>query len=67
MILTAVWLLPALGALALAFVPTALARMVAALFALASLALTLAVAVGFDPSHHGYQFEQNVSDRQPPP
>jgi NADH-quinone oxidoreductase subunit M len=61
MILTVVWLLPALGALALAFVPTMQARMVAALFALAALVLTLVVAVGFDPAHHGYQFEQNVS------
>jgi NADH-quinone oxidoreductase subunit M len=60
MILTVVWLLPAVGAVAVTFTPARLAKVVGALFAAATLALTLVVAVAFDPGHHGYQFEQNV-------
>jgi NADH:ubiquinone oxidoreductase subunit 4 (subunit M) len=59
-ILTAIWLLPAVGAVAVAFTPARLAKVVGALFGVATLALTLVVAVAFDPGHHGYQFEQNV-------
>jgi NADH-quinone oxidoreductase subunit M len=61
MMLTAIWLLPALGGLVVAFLPRTLARTVGATFAVASLALTLVVAVMFDPGHHGYQFEESVS------
>lgn len=60
MILTVIWLLPAVGAVAVTFTPERLAKLVAALFAVATLALTLVVAVAFDSGHHGYQFEQNV-------
>ena len=61
MILTAIWLLPALGAFALAFVPRGLARAAAATFAVATLALTLVVAAAFDAGHRGYQFEQDLA------
>jgi NADH-quinone oxidoreductase subunit M len=58
--LTIIWLLPVLGALALAFAPREQARLVGAVFAVATFALTLVVALAFDPSHHGYQFEQKL-------
>jgi NADH-quinone oxidoreductase subunit M len=59
-ILTALWLLPAVGAAAVAFAPSRQARVVGALFAVATLALTLVVVAAFDPGHRGYQFEQNL-------
>src|SRR5207253_9302007 len=60
-ILTVIWLLPAVGAVAAAFTPARLAKLVGALFAVATLGLTLVVALAFDSGHHGYQFEQNVA------
>jgi NADH-quinone oxidoreductase subunit M len=59
-ILTVIWLLPAVGAVAVAFTPARQVKIAAALFAAATLALTLVVAFAFDPGHHGYQFEQNL-------
>jgi NADH-quinone oxidoreductase subunit M len=59
--LTIIWGLPVLGALVLAFAPREQARVVAAVFAAATFVLTLVLALAFDPSHHGYQFEQSLA------
>ena len=60
MILTAIWLLPVVGAVAVAFAPRSQARIVGVLFALATFALTLVMVFAFDAGHRGYQFEQNA-------
>jgi len=58
--LTAIWLVPAAGALAVALLPRRLARPLGLLTAVATLAVALAVALRFSPGHHGYQFEEYV-------
>jgi NADH-quinone oxidoreductase subunit M len=58
--LTAIWLVPAVGALAVGLLPRRLARPVALLVSAAALVLSLAVALQFDGSRHGYQFEEYV-------
>ena len=60
MSLTAVWLLPALGGLAVALLPRRFGRWLGVLVALAALAYTLYLAYLFDASHHGYQFAERV-------
>ena len=63
-ILTALVLLPALGALAVGLVPRSrseLLRGVAVLFSVATGALTIYLLTAFDPSDAGYQFETNRS------
>ena len=63
-ILTALVLLPALGALAVGLVPRSrseLLRGVALLFSVATGALTIYLLTAFDPSDAGYQFETNRS------
>jgi NADH-quinone oxidoreductase subunit M len=56
--LTALWLVPALGALLVALLPRRLARPAGLVVAVVTLALALAVAVQFAPGHRGYQFEE---------
>jgi NADH-quinone oxidoreductase subunit M len=63
-ILTALVLVPALGALAVVLVPRSrseLLRPVAIVFSAAAAALTLWVLAAFDPHDAGYQFETNRS------
>ncbi len=58
--LTAIWLLPVAGALAVAMLPRNLAKPAGLSVAALTLLVTLVVAVSFDPGHHGYQFEENL-------
>ena len=59
--LTAIWLLPVAGGLAVAFLPTHLGKWLAILVAVVTLALAGYVAFAFDPGGHGYQFAEQVS------
>ncbi|MDQ6774157.1 MAG: NADH-quinone oxidoreductase subunit M [Candidatus Dormibacteraeota bacterium] len=59
--LTAIWLLPAVGALVVALVPRRLARPVALVFAGVALAVALAIAVQFQGGHAGYQFDERFA------
>lgn len=58
--LTAIWLLPALGALVVALSPRRLARPLALVASGLTLAVAVALAVAFDPSRRGYQFEESL-------
>lgn len=58
--LTAIWLLPVAGALAVAMLPRNRAKQAGLGVAALTLLVTLVVAVSFDPGHHGYQFEENL-------
>jgi NADH-quinone oxidoreductase subunit M len=58
--LTALWLVPVIGALVVALVPGRLARPAGVVAALVALAIALAAAVTFQPGHQGYQFEEYV-------
>ena len=58
--LTALWLVPALGSLVVALLPRHLARQAGLAAAGVTLAVALAVAVQFGPGHQGYQFEEYV-------
>jgi len=60
-VLSATWILPALGGVVVCFLPRGAARVAAVLVALGGLALTLVVAGTFDPGHHGYQFAEQAS------
>lgn len=60
MLLTAIWLVPIIGALVVFATPPRLSRPIGLVVALVVLALTIAVAVQFTPGHNGYQFEINV-------
>jgi NADH-quinone oxidoreductase subunit M len=56
--LTAIWLVPALGALAVSLLPRRLSRPLGLLVALATLALSLVLAFRFAGGGHGYQFQE---------
>jgi NADH-quinone oxidoreductase subunit M len=56
--LTALWLIPAVAALVVAFAPRRLGRPLGLLAAVITLGVALAVAVQFQPGHRGYQFEE---------
>jgi NADH-quinone oxidoreductase subunit M len=56
--LTAVWLIPVIGAALVAVLPRRAARPVGLLAAVVALGVALAVAVLFQPGHRGYQFEE---------
>src|SRR5947209_6909936 len=58
--LTSIWLVPAAGALAVALAPRRLSRPLGVVVSAAALVLSLAVAVQFDGSRHGYQFQEYV-------
>ncbi len=58
--LTAIWLVPVAGALAVWLLPRRLTLPTGLGASLVALALSLAVAVQLAPGHHGYQFEEYV-------
>jgi NADH-quinone oxidoreductase subunit M len=59
--LTAIWLLPVAGALAVALGPRRVGRWIGLAAALATLGLTLAVVARFNVSHRGYQFVTDLA------
>jgi len=59
--LSALWLLPAVGGLVVAWLPRSLARWAGAIVALGALALALVVALQLDTAHRGFQFQENIS------
>ncbi|HEX4215835.1 MAG TPA: NADH-quinone oxidoreductase subunit M, partial [Candidatus Dormibacteraeota bacterium] len=61
MLLTAIWLLPVLGAVVVDLLPRPLARPAGIVVALATLALAVVLAVLFQNGHQGYQFQVNVT------
>jgi NADH-quinone oxidoreductase subunit M len=58
--LTALWLVPVVGALVVSLVPSRFIRPVGLATALVALVIALAAAVTFQPGHQGYQFEEYV-------
>jgi len=58
MTLTVLWLLPLIGGLLIAFMPPHLAKYMAVLVALGSLAIAGFVALEFEPDFHKYQFTE---------
>jgi len=58
--LTALWLVPVLGALVVVAAPRPLARPVGLVASLVTLGSALAVAALFQSRHQGYQFEEYV-------
>ena len=60
MLLTAIWLIPIIGAAVVDVSPRRLARPIGLVASLVALALTIAVAVQFSPGHQGYQFQVNL-------
>ncbi len=58
--LSALWLLPALGGLLVAFLPRGWSRWAGVAIALAALLLAVVVAVQLDTAHRGFQFQENV-------
>src|SRR5437016_7433317 len=58
--LTSIWLVPAIGALAIGLLPRRASRPLGVLVSAAALVLSVLVAVQFDGSRHGYQFEEYV-------
>ncbi|HEV2029406.1 MAG TPA: NADH-quinone oxidoreductase subunit M, partial [Candidatus Dormibacteraeota bacterium] len=58
--LTAIWLLPLVGAAFIAFIPPRFAKWLGVLVALASLAVAAGVALSFAPGYRGYQFAEVV-------
>ena len=61
MILTGLWMLPAAGGLLVALLPRRFARPAGILIALATLGVTAMIAVLFDPSHRGFQFQVDTT------
>jgi NADH-quinone oxidoreductase subunit M len=57
--LTALWLIPALGGLVVMALPNRFGKWLGVLVALAALAVAVAVATSFDVGAKGYQLEQN--------
>lgn len=60
MLLTAVWLLPIVGAVVVDLLPRAYARWAGIAIAIIELALTLVLVIGLLPHRTGFQFEVNV-------
>jgi NADH-quinone oxidoreductase subunit M len=58
MTLTVIWLLPLIGGLLITFMPPHLAKYMAVLVALSSLAVAGYVALSFEPGYHKYQFTE---------
>jgi NADH-quinone oxidoreductase subunit M len=58
MTLSVIWLLPLIGGLLIAFMPPHLAKYMAVLVALSSLAVAGGVALLFEPAYHRYQFAE---------
>jgi len=60
MTLTAIWVLPMVGAAFIAFIPPRFAKWLGVLVALGSFAVAADVAFSFAPGHRGYQFAEAV-------
>jgi len=60
MTLTAIWVLPMVGAAFIAFIPPRFAKWLGVLVALGSFAVAADVAFSFAPDHRGYQFAEAV-------
>jgi NADH-quinone oxidoreductase subunit M len=60
MTLTAIWVLPMVGAAFIAFTPPRFAKWLGVLVALGSFAVAADVAFSFAPDHRGYQFAEAV-------
>ena len=58
--LTATWLLPAIGGLIVCFLSPRLGKWLAVLVALASLLIALAMVAGFHPATAGYQYQERL-------
>jgi NADH-quinone oxidoreductase subunit M len=61
MTLTAIWLLPLVGAALIAFMPPRFAKWSGVTVALAALAITASVAFSFAPGFQGYQFTEKIT------
>jgi NADH-quinone oxidoreductase subunit M len=61
MTLTPIWVLPLVGAVAVAFLPGLSAKVVGVLFAGADLVMAGMLALFFVPGHPGYQFTEHVA------
>ncbi len=61
MTLTAIWLLPLVGGMLVAFMPPYLAKWSGAVVATAVLGVTAGVAISFAAGHSGYQFTEKVA------
>jgi NADH-quinone oxidoreductase subunit M len=59
-LLTALWLLPAAGAVLVSLLPRRTARPAALVVTVAALAIAAYMAAAFDPGHHGYQFSEQI-------
>ena len=60
MTLTAIWLLPLVGGVIIAFIPPRFAKWLGVVVALATLGISGGVALEFAPGYHGYQFTEQV-------
>ena len=60
MTLTAIWLIPLVGAVFIANMPPRLAKWSGVFVAIAALFVAAFVAVGFAPNHHGFQFTERL-------
>jgi NADH-quinone oxidoreductase subunit M len=60
MTLTVIWLLPLVASVLIAFMPSRLAKSMAALVSLVTLGITIGVALVFAPGINGYQFSEQV-------
>ncbi len=60
MTLTAIWLLPLVGGVLIAFIPPRFAKWLGVVVALATLGISAGVALAFAPGYHGYQFTEQV-------
>jgi NADH-quinone oxidoreductase subunit M len=59
--LTAIWLLPLIGAVLIAFMPPHFAKWLAVVVALAALAIAATVALSFVPGVNGFQFTEKAA------
>jgi NADH-quinone oxidoreductase subunit M len=60
MTLTAIWLLPLVGGILIAFIPPRFAKWLGVVVALVALGISAGVALAFAPGYHGYQFTEQV-------
>ena len=60
MTLTAIWLLPLVGGILIAFIPPRFAKWLGVVVALVTLGISAGVALAFEPGYHGYQFTEQV-------
>ncbi|HXN92032.1 MAG TPA: hypothetical protein VN906_11165, partial [Candidatus Sulfotelmatobacter sp.] len=60
MTLTAIWAIPLVGALLVAFLPPRFGKWLGALVALIALVVAAVVAFSFAPDYRGYQFTERL-------